>query len=303
MEVFVRVVDDGSFAAAGRSLQMSPPSVTRAIASLEVQVGARLLTRTTRRLALTEAGRRYVEDCRRILSDVAEAEAVAAGSFARPTGTLHVTAPVEFGRRHVLPVLGAFLDRHPTVRGRALLLNRVVDLVDEGLDVAVRIGPLPDSSLRAIRVGYVRRVIVAAPAYLAEHGTPEVPQDLIHHDVLAMTSSSASTARWRFAQTHVTVTPRLRCNEVAGVLQCVEAGRGLTRLLSYQVHDALEGDRVHRVLVDHEPPADPVHLVHPQGRQPSAKLRAFLEFAADALRTRLGALTATHDTRRERPPS
>lgn len=291
MEVFVRVVEDGSFAAAGRSLQMSPPSVTRAVASLESHVGARLLTRTTRRIALTETGTRYVEDCRRILGDVAEAEALAAGSFARPVGTLNVTAPVEFGRRHVLPVLGDFLDRHPTVRGRALLLNRVVDLVEEGLDVAVRIGPLPDSSLRAIRVGHVRRVTVAAPAYLAEHGAPDIPDDLVHHDVLAVTSSSAPTLKWRFADQHVTVSPRLCCNEIAGVLEWAVAGRGITRLLSYQVYDAIAAGTVRTVLRDHEPPDDPVHLVHPQGRQPSAKLRAFLDFAADALRLRLAGLT------------
>lgn len=298
MGVFVHVAEGGSFAAAGRALRMSPPAVTRAIAGLERVVGARLLTRTTRRVALTEAGRRYLEDCRRILSDVADAESTAAGSSARPTGTLRVTAPVAFGQRHVLPVLGDFLHDHPAVTGRALFLDRVVDLIDEGVDVALRIGHLPDSSLRSIRVGHVRRVLVGSPAYLQASGTPQDVAQLREHSIIAVTSSPSPTVRWTFGpgdREAITLRPLLSCNTIQGALQAATAGWGLTRLLSYQVHDEVASGRLQRVLADALPDPLPVHLVHPEGRHTSAKVRAFLDFASARLRKRLAELSETFD--------
>ena len=174
MRVFVKVADAGGFAGAARQLGMSPPAVTRAIAALEETIGTRLLVRTTRSVKLTEAGGHYLEDCRRILSDITEAEAAAAGSYATPTGTLTVTAPVLFGQIYVMPILTEYLDRHPAVTGRVLLLDRLTNLIDEGMDVAVRIGHLPDSGYSAVRVGSVRRVVCGSPAYLAKHGAPSV---------------------------------------------------------------------------------------------------------------------------------
>ncbi len=295
MEVFVRVVDEGSFSGAARALRVSAPSVTRAVASLEDHLDTQLLTRTTRRLALTDAGGRYVEDCRRILSELDTAEAAATGAFVRAKGTLRVTAPVMFGQSHVLPVLGEFLDLHPAVDARTLFLDRIVHLIDEGMDVAVRIGHLPDSSLRAIRVGSVRSVVVAAPPYLEEHGPPLEPEDLLHHDVVAVSRSQAPSVQWDFGVDEtrsVTLEPRLCANTIAAGLHAAESGWGVTRLLSYQVHDAIAAGRLVRVLADDERGPIPVHLVHPDARHVSAKVRAFLEFAGAKLRVRLAAITA-----------
>ena len=288
MAAFVCVVDEGSFSSAARSLRLSTPSVTRAVASLEDHLGTQLLTRTTRKLALTESGRRYVEDCRRILAEVSNAESHASGAFVRPTGTLHVTAPMMFGHLHVLPVLCEFLDLHPAVRARTLLLDRVVDLIDEGMDVAVRIGALPDSSLRALRLGFVRRVLVASPAYLEHHGPLDEPDDLLHHDVVAVTRSQAGTVEWGFEQARVTLTPRLACNTIEAGLRAAEAGWGVVRLYSYQVHESVRAGRLVRLLAHAEPDPDPVQLVHVDARHTSAKLRAFLDFASVRLRERIG---------------
>ena len=293
MEVFVRVVDEGSFAGAARALRMSAPSVTRAVANLEDHLATQLLTRTTRKLALTDSGRRYVEDCRRILSELDTAEAAATGAFVRAKGTLHVTAPVMFGQTHVLPVLGEFLDRHPAVDVRTLFLDRIVHLIDEGMDVAVRIGHLPDSSLRAVRVGSVRSVVVASPDYLKEHGPPLEPEDLLHHDIVAVSRSPVPSVMWEFGTKDVrsiTLKPRLSANTIATGLHAAEAGWGVTRLLSYQVHEAVAAGRLVRVLEGAERGPVPVHLVHPDARHVSAKVRAFLEFASVRLRKRLHAI-------------
>jgi len=293
MEVFVRVVDEGSFAGAARALRLSAPSITRAVASLEDHLDTQLLTRTTRRLALTDSGRRYVEDCRRILSELDTAEAAATGAFVRAKGTLHLTAPVMFGQAHVLPILGEFLDLHPAVDARTLFLDRIVHLIDEGMDVAVRIGHLPDSSLRAIRVGTVRSVVVAAPHYLEEHGPPLEPEDLLHHDIVAVSRSPAPSVKWDFGTREtqgVTLDPRLSANTIATGLHAAESGWGVTRLLSYQVHESIAAGRLVRVLANAEPGPIPVHLVHPDARHVSAKVRAFLDFASAKLRVRLSTI-------------
>ncbi|MEM9454336.1 MAG: LysR family transcriptional regulator [Myxococcota bacterium] len=295
MQVFVRVAETRGFAETARQLRMSPPAVTRAVASLEETIGTRLLTRTTRKVTLTEAGARYVDDCRRILADVERAEATAAGSFAQPTGTLTVTASVLFGQQYVLPILVEFLDHHVAVVGRALLLDRVTHLVDEGIDVAIRIGHLRDSSNHAIRVGQVRRVICGSPRYFERCGTPRCPDELVDHTIISATSAW-SPRKWRFggpSPTTVTVKPRLYCNTNEGALAAAVSGWGLTRLLSYQVAAALREGSLRTVLgtFEHEPM--PVHIVHPEGRHASAKVRAFVDFAAERLRERLRALAQT----------
>ncbi|MFY9294497.1 MAG: LysR family transcriptional regulator [Methylorubrum rhodinum] len=286
MRVFVRVAECGGFAGAARALNMSPPAVTRAVAALEARIGARLLTRTTRRVALTEAGARYLEDCRRILAEIDEAEAVAAGAMAIPTGRLTVTAPVQFGRLYVLPVISEYLDRHPAVAARALFLDRVIDLVEEGADVALRIGPLPDSGLSAIRVGSVRAVVCAAPAYLERHARPQAPGDLTAHAIIGR-SDQAAVAEWRFGPERrmaVPVRPRLVCNTIDGALAAALDGRGIVRLLSYQVAPALAEGRLVHLLEAHEGPPMPVHVVSPEGRRAPAKVRAFVELAVERLR-------------------
>lgn len=286
MGVFVRVAEAGGFAEASRRLAMSPSVVTRAIAGLESAIGARLLTRTTRRVRLTDVGIRYLEDCRRILAEVGDAEASAAGSYANPTGVLTVTAPVLFGRIYVLPVLTRYLGDHPAVDGRALFLDRVVNLVDEGIDVAVRIGPLADSGLTATRCGTVRRVVCASPAYLAEHGRPETLSDLITHRVVAVTHSS--TSEWRFGRDQkmtASMKPRLACNVNDVAIAAAIDGWGLTRVLSYQVAEALRDGRLETVLKAFEPEPLPIHVVHAEGRGASAKVRSFVDHAVGQLRT------------------
>lgn len=286
MRVFVTVAEAGGFAAAARTLAMSPPAVTRAVAGLEQAVGARLLLRSTRKVSLTEAGSRYLEDCRRILAEVAEAEAAAAGSYARPTGSLTVTAPVLFGQLHVLPVLLDYLDRYPEVAGRLLLLDRVAGLLEEGIDVAVRIGHLPDSSQRALRVGTVRRVVCGAPAYLERAGVPREPRDLLDHRIVAPIGSSVAPD-WRFGSgplRSLTLAPGLVCNSNAAVIDAAVAGWGLTRALGYQVAAELAAGRLRVVLEDFEEPPIPIHLVHAEGSRTSAKVRAFVDLAAERLR-------------------
>lgn len=286
MRVFVRIAEAGGFAEAARQLHMSPPAVTRALAALEETIGARLLTRTTRSVKLTEAGQRYVEDCRRILAAIEEAEAAAAGSYAAPTGMLTLTSSVLFGQLYIMPIMTAFLDLHPQVTGRMLLLDRVVNLVDEGVDVAIRIGHLPDSSLRAIRVGSVRRVICAAPEYLAARGVPRVPADLAQHRIIAATSAWTSL-EWRFGrdgETAVQVKPALFCNANEAVIAAARAGWGLTRALSYQIGPDLAAGTLQIVLEDFEQEPLPVHILHPEGRHAPAKVRAFVDFARDRLK-------------------
>lgn len=284
MRVFVRVAESGGFAGAARALHMSPPAVTRAVAALEAAIGTRLLTRTTRTVRLTEAGARYLEDCRCILAEIEEAEAAAAGAAATPSGTLTVTAPVQFGRLYVLPLIADYLDRYPAMAARALFLDRVVNLVEEGAEVALRIGDLPDSGLSAIRVGGVRSVVCAAPAYLDRHGHPQAPGDLTGHAVIGR---SDHAAEWRFGpgrKTAVPVRPRLTCNTVDGALAAALDGRGIVRLLSYQVAPALVEGRLVRLLAEHEGLPMPVHVVSPEGRRAPAKVRAFIDLAVARLR-------------------
>lgn len=286
MQVFAAVARGGGFAAAARQLGMSPPAVTRAVAALEEHIGTRLLSRTTRNVALTEAGHRYLVDVERILQEMEDAEAAAQGQHASPRGLLTITAPVMFGRLYIAPILLDFLDRHPDVTGRLLLLDRVTNLLEEGMDLALRIGHLGDSSMAAVRVGSVRSVVCASPDYLRRHGVPQHPADLAGHRLIVATSSLGSQ-EWRFGDDDrlaVRIHPSLTCNSNAAVVQAVEQGWGVSRLLSYQVGPSVTAGRIRLVLESFERKPLPVHLVHLEGRRASAKVRAFIDYAAARLR-------------------
>jgi len=286
MQVFVRVAETGGFAEAARQMNMSPPAVTRAIASLEDRIGTRLFVRTTRAVRLTEPGRIYLDDCKRILGEIEHAEAIAGGAFRAPSGTLTVSAPVLFGQMYILPIVTEFLDKYPGVTGRFLFLDRVTHMIDEGIDVAVRIGQLPDSSYSASLVGHVRRVICGAPTYFATHGSPVTPDDLHHHRLISATSAWSSLD-WRFGgpePTTIHVKPALFCNTNEAAIDAAASGWGLTRLLSYQIGPQLLAGTLQTALSDYEDEVLPIHVVHPEGRRTSAKVRAFVDAVVTRLR-------------------
>jgi DNA-binding transcriptional LysR family regulator len=287
MNVFVAVVDHGGFARAARALGVSPPAVTRAIAELEARLSARLLTRTTRVVRVTDAGARYVEDCRRILADADEADESAAGAHATPRGRIVVTAPTLFGRIHVTPIVTEYLTRFPETSVTCWFVDRVVNLVEEGADVAVRIGSLPDSTVQAIPVGSVRRVLCASPAYLKRHGTPRQPADLARHSLISASGVTPSR-EWRFTvdgRAHtVRLAPRLATTTNDTAIVAALDGFGIARLLSYQVTDHLKRGELKVVLASYDREPIPVHVVHREGRHASRKVRAFLDLAIERLR-------------------
>jgi DNA-binding transcriptional LysR family regulator len=281
--VLVAVVDEGSLVAAARRLRRSPPAVTRALAALEGRVGARLVARTTRQLSPTEAGRKLADESRALLS--AYDQAVAESSPAPVRGLVRITAPVQFGRRHVAPLVTAFLKRFPDTQVELVLNDRHLDLIEEGLDLAIRIGPLSDSSLLVRRVGEVTRVLVASPGYLTRRGTPARPADLAGHDTIFSTSVSRAI-EWRFGprqRTIVRLSPRLLVNDVDAQLAAARGGQGIARLLSYQIFEDLEAGRLIRLLRPFEPPPLPVQLVHVSRTYVQPKVRAFLDLAAEQL--------------------
>jgi len=288
MTIFVAVAERQSFAEAARQLTRSPASVTRAVAALEERLQTRLFNRTTRSVALTDAGVRYLDGCRRLLATYDELEAVKFGERIHPCGWINVTAPEMFGRLHVLPLVQSFLDEYPQIDIRLLLLDRVVSLVDEGLDLGVRIGQLRDSSLLAVRVGQVRRIVCATPQYISRHGMPATPNELRKHRVVACTSVTPIPDRWSFhgpnGITSVRVTPRLVVNTTAAAVDAALDNLGLTCIMSYQTEAHAAADRLQTVLVEYEPPPAPVHIVHSQGRHLSAKVRLFLDHAVEGLR-------------------
>lgn len=287
MSVFVAVAEMEGFAAAARRLNMSPPAVTRAVSALEERLGIRLLTRTTRIVRVTEAGARYLEDARRIMADFDEADAAAAGSNATPRGLLAVTAPVLFGKLYVMPVVTEYQTRFTETTVSALFVDRVVNMVDEGIDVGIRIGVLPDSSLRAIRVGRVRRVVVCAPAYLEKFGAPKTPEDLQQHRLIAA-SGVSSTTEWSFgdgaSKMAIKVQPRIHVNTNDSALEAARQGFGLTRLLSYQVAPQLATGELKTVLNDCEGAALPIHVIHREGRHGATKVRSFVDLIVQRLR-------------------
>lgn len=280
MTLFVAVAESQSFARAAEKLGMSAPAVTRAIAALENALGCRLLERTTRSVRLSESGGRYLEDCRRILQEVQEAEGALRGAQSEPQGSLQVTAPVQFGQLLVMPVVREFLDRYPRVQARAVLLDRVVNLMEEGHDVAVRIGELPDSSLLARKVGEVRRVLVGSPDYLKRAGLLARVKDLASHRLVAV-NEMGPVHEWRFARSTIRLQPALTVNTVQAGLDAVRAGWGLGRFLSYQV----KGRDLEVLLPEEEPAPWPVHILYGAGHR---KVTAFVDLLADRLRAALG---------------
>jgi len=287
INVFTAVVDANGFAGAARKLNISPPAVTRAISELEAHLGVRLLTRTTRVVRVTDAGARYVEDCRRILADLAEADESVSGLHGAPRGRLTLTAPVLFGALYVTPIVTEYLQRYPEVTASCWFLDRVVNMMDEGVDIAVRIGELPDSSMQAIRVGKVRRVICAAPSYLERHGEPQSPDELAAHTIVSA-SGVTPAPEWRLVENGaariVKLQPRMITTTNDSAVAAAVAGFGLSRLMSYQVAEHVREGRLKILLSEFETAPLPVQLVHREGRHASQKARAFLDLAIERLR-------------------
>ena len=294
MKVFVVALDEGSLAGAGRRLGRSPAAVSRAIAFLEAHVGAELLHRTTRSIRLSEAGERYAAACRRVLAELDEADNVAGGERAAPRGTLTLSASVISGEMVLRPILDAFLDAYPTVSARLMLVDRAVNLIDEGVDVALRIGELANSSMVVTRIGEVRRVVVAAPRYLKQNPRIEEPGDLAKHQIITMAHLPNS---WTFpplagssVPRSVQVTPRLVTNSIRGAVASAAGGRGVALFFSYQVSEQVQNGELEIVLAGHEPAALPVHVITPQGRLSVPKVRTFLDFAVPRLRSHFARL-------------
>ncbi|MCD2451586.1 LysR family transcriptional regulator [Methylicorpusculum oleiharenae] len=288
MEIFVAVAEEQSFAGGARRLNLSAPAVTRAVAALEERLGVKLLTRTTRYVRLTDAGQRYLEDARRIVNEANEADETAAGINAEPRGHLSVTAPVLFGRMFVIPGIVAYLQRFPTMEIAAVFLDRIVNMLEEGIDVGIRIGELPDSSLRAIRVGHVRQVLCASPGYLSEKGTPKSPDALSRHSLVVAATGSWSAIEWKFLEGEKIKTykikPRLSVTSNDAAIAAAIEGLGITRVMSYQAAPFLASGHVQTLLSDYEPNRLPIHVLHREGRYASAKVRTFVDLMVERLR-------------------
>ncbi len=290
MTTFVAVVEAGSFSAAARRLQSPLATVSRKVSELERRLKVQLINRSTRRLSLTDSGRGFYESSRQILDALGEAERSAIGEHQAPRGTLTITAPIVFGRLHILPVVVDFLAAFPEVQVNLLLVDRLVSLLEEQVDLAVRIGTLADSSLMAARIGQIPMVVCASPAYLAARGRPRQPAELLAHD--CVTAATVTWAKiWSFQQDgaaqSIEVQTRLNTTTAEAAIDAAIAGAGLTQVRGYQVADALRDGRLELVLRAFEPPPAPISLVYPGGRQTPAKLRAFLDFALPRLKARL----------------
>jgi DNA-binding transcriptional LysR family regulator len=294
LRVFVAVADGGGFARAAKAIHSSPPAVTRAIAALEERLGARLFDRTTRSLRLTEPGMKFLDDARRLLGDLEAAEQNVAGQSKIASGNLTITASLTFGRAMLQPIVMDFIDANPRINVSLLLFDRVVDLIDEGFDLAVRIASLPDSSLISKHVGDVRRMLVASPGYLLRHGTPEAPEDLKTHAIIGQTALMPNR-EWRFFKAgkpaRIVLPARLEINDAHACIEAAERGKGITIALSYMVAGAIRSGKLLPVLQEYAPPAVPVNLIFAQRRVMAPKLRAFIDFAAPRLNA---ALAETH---------
>ncbi len=289
VRVFVAVADAGSLSGAGRRLSMPLATVSRHLKMLEEDLDVRLMTRTTRQLALTEQGRAYLETSRRVLGDLEEAERRLAGENTEPQGLLALTAPILFGRLHVRPAVSAYLEAYPQMSARMLLLNRVVDLVEEGLDVGIRIGHLPDSSMRATALGSVRHICCASPSYLERAGVPREPMALVEHSCITFTSFSRPD-RWTFPgrkSQNIPVQPRLIVNTAEAAIDAAKAGLGIVRVLSYQAQESLKAGALRLILGSFEPDPIPVSLIHREDRLPQAKVQSFIDLAVPRLRKAL----------------
>jgi DNA-binding transcriptional LysR family regulator len=284
MQAFVAVADSQGFAPAARKLGLSPSGVTRLIAALEQRLGARLLQRTTRSVTLTDVGTRYLERVRRILGDVEEAESSAEGERTRPSGRLVVSAPIGFGRLHVSPVMSKYLARHAEVSAELRLSDRMINLVEDGVDLAVRVGHLADSSLVARHVGEMRRIMVASPGYLKRRGEPKTPEAIAAHETIQFGATTAPPD-WRFvegiSEIRVACTPRFTTNSADAAIQYAEQGGGLVRVLAYQAAAAIKAGRLKIVLAKFEQPALPIHIVYPTSRLLSAKVRTFIDLVVE----------------------
>ena len=294
MSILVAAVDAGSLSAASRRLGTPLATVSRKVSELEAHLNTRLLTRSGRKLALTEAGRDYVAACRRILEEIEEAERTATGEFRTPKGELTITAPIVFGRLHVMPVVIDFLKNYPEIDIRMLLTDRIVSLLEEHIDVAVRIGELPDSSLVAIRVGSIRLEVCASPAYFAKHGIPRRPAELGEHDCISfegLTSPDDWMFRTRKADVRVPIHSRLILSTAETAIDAAIDGLGITRVLSYQIADAIRAGTLVTALQEFEPPPWPVSLVFAERRLVPQKVRALLDFATPRLKAGLSAIS------------
>jgi DNA-binding transcriptional LysR family regulator len=284
MQAFVAVADLRGFAPAARKLGLSPSGVTRLIAALEDRLGARLLQRTTRSVTLTDVGARYLERIRPILADVEEAEDAVEGERIRPSGRLTISAPVGFGRLHVSPVMSAYLMRYPEVVGELRLSDRMINLVEDGVDLAVRIGHLADSSLVARQVGEMRRIVVASSGYLKARGEPKTPEAIASHATIQFGATTAPPD-WRFVEAgrdvRIACTPRFSTNSADAAIQYAERGGGLTRVLAYQAAAAIKAGRLTIVLAKFEQPPLPIHIVYPTSRLLSAKVRSFIDLVVE----------------------
>lgn len=287
LEVFSEIVRSGSLAAAGRKLGMSPPAVTRILASLEDRLGVRLVQRTTRALNLTEAGLRFQDAAGQLLADLDHAEREAAGAGGMPQGRVSVTASSTFGRRAVVPLFADFLNANPRVRGSVHLWDRNVNLIEEGLDVAVRIGELPDSGLFARRLGAVRRVLVASRGYLDIAGTPQNIDDLVRHRFIAF-RGTLSTDRIALKGVTRSISPWIEVNDALSAISLAQSGQGVTVAMSYMTDELIADGRLIELLPDIAPPDQPVHLVWPEARLPTPAVRAFLDYAQPRLTELLG---------------
>lgn len=290
MSVYVAVVEAESLAGGARKLHMSPSAVTRAVAALEERLGVKLLNRTTRYVRMTLPGQKYYEDAKRVILLADEADDTVLGLNAEPRGLLTVTAPVLFGRQFVMPGIVDYMRSYPEVEINALFLDRIVNMLDEGVDVAVRIAELPDSSYMALRVGGVRRVLCASPDYLAAHGTPLAPEDLVRHRMLLARGITPGN-EMRFMRDGkpfgVKLQPALSVNDNTSAIEGVLAGLGITRLLNYQIADAVGDGRLKIVLREFEMPPVPVHILHREGRHASMRIRGFVDLMSARLRTAL----------------
>jgi len=283
MTAFVTVAELRGFALAARRLGVSASVVTRLVSALERHLSVQLLRRTTRSVALTDAGSRYLERARRILAELAEAEGAARAEHTDPAGHLVVSAPLVFGQKHVSPMMCDYLARHPAVTGELMLSDRHVNLIDEGIDVAVRIGRLDDSSLRARQVGATRRVVVASPEYIARRGRPQTPRDLAEHATIELQPITGAR-EWRFApdgkELRVSITPSFVTNSADAAIAHAERGGGLAMVFSYQIVERVRAGALRIVLNRYEPPPLPIHVVYPGTRLPSASVRAFIDMTA-----------------------
>ncbi|MEN0039288.1 MAG: LysR family transcriptional regulator [Cellvibrio sp.] len=293
MQIYVAVAECEGFAAAARRLGISPPVATRAVAELEARLGVKLLNRTTRYVRVTDAGQRYLEDARRVVVAADEADEAAIGVNGEPRGHLTVTAPVLFGRMYVMPGIVDYLQRFPATDVAALFVDRVVNLLEEGVDVALRIGDLDDSSFHALRVGSVRRLLCASPDYIARCGLPAHPNELVNHQLIVAMNLGTSV-EWRFMQQGKTLSartplairikPRLSVTSNDSAIDAAVRGLGIARVMSYQIAQELEQGKLKILLSEFEPDAVPVHIVHREGRYSSAKVRQFIDLLAERLR-------------------